>query len=181
MALAEVEKELLDVHGLEAEQAGLIARLSMGRLGWALTAVAEPSVLEKRREDLERLGQLPAATLQERFSFASDLASLHYRDREEAGETLQLWLGWWRDLMLIKEGAESFVHNLDIADVLRRQAGEWTSEQVAGFVKAILATAEALDSNANARLALEVLMLAIPREGTGRPSPPVAAGRVRLP
>ena len=169
MALAEVEKELVDVHGLEAQQAQIIARLSMGRLGWSLAAVAEPSVLEKRREDLERLGQLPAATLQERFSFASDLASLYYRDRHEAEETLQLWLGWWRDILLIQEGAESFIHNLELADVLRRQARDWTSGQVARFAKAILATAEALDSNANARLALEVLMLALPKERTGSP------------
>ena len=175
MALAEVVKELVDLQGLEEEQAQIIARLSMGRLGWALAAVAEPSILEKRREELERLGQLPAATLQERFSFASDLASLYYRDRYEAEETLQLWLGWWRDLLLIREGAETFIHNLDMADVLRRQAREWTSEQITGFVKAILATAGALDSNANARLALEVLMLALPKEGTGMPSPLVAS------
>ena len=161
---ASVEKELVDVHGLEGERAQMIARLSMGRLGWALAAVAEPSFLERRREQLETLAGLPAAILQERFSFASDLASLYYRDRDEAEETLQLWLGWWRDLLLILEGVENFVHNQDMADVLRQQAREWTTEQVTGFVKAILATTKALDSNANARLALEVLMLALPRQ-----------------
>ena len=74
-----------------------------------------------------------------------------------------MWLGWWRDLLLVKEAAEEYVHNADCLTPLRMQAGGLSTAQVAGFIRRLNRTLEALDGNANARLALENLMLNLPR------------------
>ena len=76
---------------------------------------------------------------------------------------LYLWLRWWRDLLLIKEGAEHYLHNSDRLDPLRLQASQLSTGQVVGFIKRLNRTLEALDANANPRLALETLMLGLPR------------------
>ena len=73
-----------------------------------------------------------------------------------------MWLRWWRDLILIKEGAEEYVQNPDEIIRLRLQATQLGTPQIIGFVKSLNLTLEALVSNANARLALEVLMLNLP-------------------
>jgi hypothetical protein len=65
-------------------------------------------------------------------------------------------------LILIKEGAEEYVQNPEEAPYLRLQAAQLTTRQIVGFLKGLNRTLEALDSNANARLALEVLMLDLP-------------------
>ena len=166
LPLSEVTEELVNTRSVSEEQADRLARISMGRLGWALSAIDDPSVMEERTETLERIAQLSVASLEERFSYASELASRFQRNRESAREVLYLWLRWWRDLLLIEEGAEEFVYNVDWTDTLRLRAAAYNTGQVAGFIRTMLRTLEALDHNANARLALEVLMLDVPAEAT---------------
>ncbi len=72
---------------------------------------------------------------------------------------LALWLRWWRDLLLVKEGADQYLHNADQADALRAHAETLTVPQIAAFIRRIHDTMTALDANASPRLALETLML----------------------
>ena len=162
---AEMVKELVNAHSIGTEEAEKLACLSMGCLGWALSAIKDPAVLEKRREELDRIAKIAVAGLEDRFSYASDLATLFFRNREEAREVLRLWLRWWRDLLIIKEGAEEFVYNVDWIDTLRLRASECTTVQVVGFIRGLLSTLEALEHNANPRLALEMLMLMLSLQG----------------
>ena len=97
------------------------------------------------------------------------MATLFSRDRESARELLYLWLRWWRDLLVIKEGAEEYVHNLDWLTQLRLQAAGLSTPQIVQFVKRLLQTLEALDHNANPRLALEILMLNLPASASATP------------
>lgn len=167
MPFSEIANELVETHSLDREEAEMLARLSLGCLGWAISAAGDPSIMEKRKEELERISGLSVSGLEERFGYASDLGSLFYKDRDEARDILRLWLRWWRDLLLIKEGAEEYIHNVDWSDVLRLRAAELSTAQVLAFIKVLLTTLEALDHNANARLALEVMALSLPGERTG--------------
>ena len=162
LPLAKVAKELAGAHPLGPEEAEKLARLSMGSLGWGLSAAGDPSILERRKEELESIARLSVASLEERFSYATEVASLYSKNREQARQLLYRWVLWWRDLLLIKEGAEEFVHNIDWVATLRPMAGGLSTSQVAEFIRVVLKTLEALEQNANARLALEVLMLSIP-------------------
>ena len=65
-------------------------------------------------------------------------------------------------MLLIKEGGEEYIHNTDRSERLRLEATQLTTLQIVAFIKRVLDTLEALDSNASARLALEVLMLELP-------------------
>lgn len=157
-----VERLILD-HQVAREEAERLARLSRGCLGWAINAVKEESgLLEQRAEELDRLTLACRAGLDGRFGFANELATEFYRDREAAKQKLFLWLRWWRDLLLIKEGAEDYVQNTDWTNELLLQSSQLSTAQIVGFSKRILETLEALDRNASARLALEVLMLDLP-------------------
>ena len=166
MPWTELAKELAEAHDIAQGEAELLARLSGGRPGWVLSAIGDPSIMEERNQEVGRAARLTGATLEEKFGYASELASSHYRSRETASGVLNLWLRWWRDLLLVKEGAEDFVHNLDRIEALKETASGLTTIQVVSAIKAIVATLDALDANANARLALEVLMMSLPGEGT---------------
>ena len=162
LPLSRMTAELVDARQLGEGDAAVLGRLSMGRLGWSYAALADPSIMEKRNEDLSRIAHLPEASLEDRYSYASDLASMYTGAREAGREALNLWARWWRDLLLIKEGAGQYVHNVDWADTLNLMASTYTTGQVVGFIRAVLRTIGALEHNANARLALEVLMLTLP-------------------
>ena len=167
LPISEVATELVDTHSMSQEEADKLARLSQGCLGWAISAASNPSIIEKRNESLERISRLSSASLEEKFTYAAELASLYYSNRDEARDTLLLWLRWWRDLLLVKEGAEEFVLNLDWKQGLLLQASVITTAQLTRFIRAILTTFEALEDNANPRLTLEVLMLSLPRNRPG--------------
>ena len=160
--LSKVEEVLVNTHSVPEQDAAVLARLSMGCLGWALDALEDPSIMAQRQEALERIDHLAGATLEERFSYAADLASTFVRDREEALRMMDLWLRWWRDLLMIKEGAEEFIYNIEWVRTLQARSMEYSTPQVVTFIGDIMDTLEALHDNANVRLALEVLMLSLP-------------------
>ena len=62
----------------------------------------------------------------------------------------------------MKEGVGQHVQNTDRQDELATQADALSTADIVAFVRRIQETLAALDANANPRLALEVLMLAVP-------------------
>lgn len=157
-----IVERLVSEHQTDPQQAERLARLSRGCLGWALSALSNSELLEQLGAELDRIRETSEAGLEVRFGYASELASLFSKDRESARQLLYLWLRWWRDLLLIKEGTEEYIHNIEWSTQLRLQATRLTTPQIVGFIKRLLQTLHALDSNANSRLALEVLMLNLP-------------------
>ncbi len=149
--------------GLEPEQARLVASLAQGRVGWALEAATNPAMLHRRAELMDRLIALPRANRVDRFAYAAELSTLCNRDPEAARGVLESWQSWWRDLLLFRLDMEDLVVNVDLRDRLKSQARLYTVETLSRMVKAIQETLSLLAQNVNTRLALEVLMLRVPR------------------
>ncbi len=145
--------------GMSEAEADTLYRLSRGCLGWAINALADPQLLEQRQADLERMREAVSAGLDARFAYASEVATLFSNNRPAARELLSLWLRWWRDLLLVKEGADEYLHNADQSAALRAHAAALTTPQIVAFIRRLLDTMAALDANVSPRLALETLML----------------------
>lgn len=143
---------------VEPKEAALIAALAAGRMGWAVQAVKDEDLLDERKEQLELLAGLPAANKVQRFEIAQRLSG----DSEKARSLLELWLLWWRDLVLAANTCLDLTVNVDMRDLLKTQANKFGSSECERMIRAILRTQEALDQNVNARVALEVLMLDVP-------------------
>ena len=153
-----IEDELLLRHGVDAERGRLLARLSGGRIGWAIRAGQDASVLQHREDTLRELGSLPRLGRLDRLEYARRLAG----KTDRVQQTLDLWLSWWRDLLLITGGSPDTISNVDVAASLEQEARRYDLRSVVQFVKAIHRTQRALEMNADPRLALEVLMLNLP-------------------
>lgn len=161
---AAIESALL-ARGVPAERARLLSRLAEGRIGWAIQASQDESLLIARQDTLAQLVRLAAARRSERLAYAQVLAQRFSRDGEgpeEVGEVLELWAGWWRDVLLVQEGCPELVVNVDREEALQREAGRGRPEQSRSFLQALRQTQEQLTQNVNPRLALEVLLLSVP-------------------
>ncbi len=154
---------LVDEHGPSVEQARLLARLSGGRLGWAVAAATDANLLEERDRWLARLQEVMDGGLEVRFESARDLAARFGRNRETVREVLGLWIQWWRDLLMLKEEMPELVVNLDRQEALVHMAWRLRTREITAAINELVATLERLEQNANPRLALEVLMLALPK------------------
>jgi len=144
--------------GLEGERAHLIAALSAGRIGWAVEAAQNEALVKERNERLDELLFLPGARRLERLSFAQRWGS----QPERAKEILTLWLGWWRDLLLAKEGCLDKTENIERRNSLVEEAQKHELGEIKQFIFSIRKALQQLESNVNPRLALEVLMLDLP-------------------
>jgi len=164
----ELAQTLQSTYGTDESRALEIARLSGGMPGWAIQAVSQPGPLEELAEKLETIERVVRSGLEERFSYAADLATSFGRDRETVRRELGLWLEWWRDLLMVKTGVPDYATNLSLLDRLQELAGSVTTVQLVRVLRAIRETSEYLERNVNPRLALEGMMLTLPPSPKGR-------------
>jgi len=159
-----VQKALEERWGVDPKRARLLARLSGGRLGWAVRASEDEAILQKRERRLDEMielmghGTVAPYGRVERLRYAQHLS----QSSDGLREMLDLWLSWWRDLLLIKGGSSTEVTNVDREATLRSQARGYSLPQVRDFIAALRAAVWQLEHNANTRLTLEVLMLSLP-------------------
>lgn len=158
LATETVQRSLQERWGVDAKRAQLLARLSGGRLGWAVAAGQDDAILDRREKHLDEMMELMGQGRVERMGYARQLS----HNPEAVRELLHLWLSWWRDLLLTASGSSAAIVNIDRGGTLRVQAQRYSLAQVRDFVKALRAAAWRLEHNANTRLTLEVLMLGLP-------------------
>lgn len=158
---ASVERELLR-RGVDQQRAEVLARLSEGRLGWALANSENQALLSQRSERLDRIEALSAERRAGRLTFAAELGHRFTRDRQDVYAYLDLLLRWWRDVLLVGEGCDQLVSNTDRVAGLKRTAAATRPASVVAALQALRECRQHLEANANARLALEVLCLRLP-------------------
>ena len=160
--VAAVHAELERRFDLSPDELTEIARLSAGRLGWALDVAADPQALMRRAERIDEIEAAITGALDEKFAYAEKQASAFSRSRSGVYDELQLWLGWWRDVLVIREGNEDLAVNISRLETLRAASNQCASAQVVEAIRAIQQTVEILESNVNPRLAIEGMMLRMP-------------------
>ena len=161
----EIESALIERWGVPPENAGLLSRLAGGRLGWAVAAAGDDGVLRQRDEWLDGLLELVDAGNERRFGYVSKMAGGFSRNRAPVQQQLRTWVGWWRDLMLVKLDCVEAVTNVDRRDGLVEMAGDYDLAEMRAFIESLRLAGERLSLNVNAQLALEALMLSIPEKG----------------
>jgi DNA polymerase-3 subunit delta' len=124
-------------------------------------------MLQKRNEELDSLLDIVEADFEVRFAWASRMAMRFSQNRAAVYDVLERWLDYWRDLMLVKLGRYDIVVNVDRKDELEALAGHFRLAQITDFINSLQSAAEHLRQNVNAQLALEVLVLDIPKKEGG--------------
>lgn len=155
--------QILGSRGLDFEQAALLAALSEGAAGRALTLMADARRLERRERLLDDLHGLLSADRIDRLQYARTLADRWSSNPDSVREALDAWLRWWRDVLLVQRGTSSRIVNLDRRADLERHASAFAPRVVADAIARGRDTLQMLDQNVNARLALDVALLELPR------------------
>ncbi|MCX6004738.1 MAG: DNA polymerase III subunit [Chloroflexi bacterium] len=157
---AEIESRLSAMNNLSPEKIKLLARLSKGCMGWALSAVKNETYLHERELRLSEFISMITSNWDARLSYAQQVTA----DRSGAEELIKLWLLWCRDVMLIKYNCENEITNLDHIDALKTWANMLTVLEIKDFMDNLNKALVNLTYNANLHLLFEVLMLDMPRK-----------------
>jgi DNA polymerase-3 subunit delta' len=154
---ARIEAALVEEAGLSPDEAAMMARLSGGRPGWALTAARDSRWLAWRTEVIDSLLAVLRVNRGGRFAYVESIYRL-----DLLGQILDVWQSWWRDVLLVAEGSRVAPVNADRSDDLWALASRVGREDARRALRAVRDTVAALDKNANTRLALDVMLLDMP-------------------
>lgn len=157
-----IEQSLATRWQVPAEKATLLAHLADGRLGWAVQAAEDETVLQTRAEQLANLHEALAGQRVLRFQLADKLA----RKPEALPGLLKIWLSWWRDLTLLSQRRGQpitlLLTNIDEVTKMEPLAAAWDAAQITASLNQTNDALWQLEHNANIRLMLENLLLAYP-------------------
>jgi len=154
----QVQRALQAHWGIELRQASLLARLSGGRIGWAIEASSNDALLRKREKYLVALEQALCQGRTGRMSLAQQLS----REPQVLPDVFDLWQSWWRDLMLAKSGNAHALTNIDREQMVLNEAQHYTLGEIWACLRAIQRAAQQVKQNVSPRLALAVLFLRMP-------------------
>ena len=141
--------EALAREGVHRERAAEVADAAEGRYGFARQLLQDPSLGVLRETTFEDIERLLGAGRNERFDYAAALGRRWTRERESVLATLDLWRDWWRTAL--RRAA------------LDGEPGLPSPRELVLALRAVQRAREHLLENTNPQLALEVMLLDIPR------------------
>lgn len=163
----QIQQALVTRWHVSAEQAHLLAHLANGRLGWAVDASQDPALIQLRLDQLTLLHEILGSNIVSRFKHAEKLA----KQPDKLFDLLNIWLTWWRDLVLLFNDSENLI-NIDERTRLEQLMAIWPAEDILTSLNQTKSTLWQLERNVNIRLALENLFLTYPK--TTQPNRKVA-------
>lgn len=154
-------EETLMRRRVPADAAHLLSHVADGRMGWAVQAAQDQTLMQARDRQLSTLHEAIGGGRVARFELADKLA----RKPETLPDLLRTWLSWWRDVTLLAFNPQglSIISNLDEQESLYRAARAWPRRKTADSLRQTNEAIRHLGRNANARLVLENLFLTYPQ------------------
>lgn len=155
---------------VEPEKAELLAAISGGRPGRAISLAEDSATMRGREAAFQELSDLMEMDLPGRFAYVNRLLSKGElpEQRRRVEGVLDEWLSLWRDLLYQSYGAEVAARNPDRLPAMARRTNALTPAQHRFIVNTIAESLQAVEANANLRLTLETLLIDLPSwEGNG--------------
>ena len=159
---AAIAEFLAERKGVNPDRAREIAGLASGRVGWAVRAAEDPDMLKRMSDALDEVESVVRSPLAERFDYAAALAGRFPGDRRSVYSELELWLSWWRDVLLVGQRKPELVSNVARIDSLTQAAERLPQTSIVGAIRTVMRTTFLLERNVFPRLALEGMMLKLP-------------------
>ena len=119
-------------------------------------------MLKRMSDVLDEVESVVRSPLADRFDYAATLAGRFPGDRRSVYSDLDLWLSWWRDVLLIGQQKPELVSNVARIDSLTHAAERLPQPSVVNAIRTVMRTTFLLERNVAPRLALEGMMLKLP-------------------
>jgi len=173
-------QEFLQQKGCQPDEAQLLAHISAGRPGYALSLKNSDKFMKQRAAWLNELEKLLPANRVKRFAYAEKISKIKSRKKKrketeenDENETiveltnvprqlLEVWSSFWRDVMISASGSLVPLVNIDHAKTIQDLGRQIGFSRANHMVVEIEKSIERMDKFVNTRLLLEVLFLELP-------------------
>jgi len=156
--LPTIQDHLQQEHETDPDTARILAHISGGRPGAALQLLEHPELRQQRTNWLDAHRDLLAASISQRFSRAED----YKKDPQVFQNILEVWLTYWRDILLVLSEADVPLVNIDRRGEIDQVAAEIDLKTAQNMVRQLDHSRTLLDKYANTQLTIENLFLRLP-------------------
>ncbi|MFO8111423.1 MAG: DNA polymerase III subunit delta' [Desulfosalsimonadaceae bacterium] len=150
----QLEAFLVEHRGMTPENAMIVASMANGSIGRALSICDDDWILHHRRRVIEQMEIIFRKAAGQDLCFSEMLA----QDRKKLGFSLEIMKSWLRDLAVSQYFPEK-VCNRDIRGQLAALAKTVDMDGLIEKTDAVWQAERAVKTNANARLAIEAMMM----------------------
>jgi DNA polymerase-3 subunit delta' len=153
---------LVSRKAMKREQAVLLAAMTMGSLGKALSSDME-DLVQKRKAWVEEIVALSQRDCKGWMALAERLAG----DREESLKFLDWVGGWFRDILIYRvAGTGQVFSNIDMTRNITEQANTYSLEKIFFLLSEVSRTSARIRRNVNRRMALENFLMKVSSPGS---------------
>ena len=160
---APLVRAMEEQHGLNAADARRIAAYAQGCPGRALGALERPEVFEQLEERFQTLRSLLEGDTAARLQLAGSTGPQQESQREALQALLQVWLLWWRDLLLVQNDCQAGIVYVQETLHYQQYGAQLNPSEVALALAALRTALRRVEQNANPRLVMDTLALALPQ------------------
>jgi len=161
--ISQVEQFLTQTYKISPERSRLLAWLSRGRIGWAISAAEDESTIIKHQEGVKKLVDIINDNEEERLEAAADMAARFAKNRESVYSMLNDWLNFLRDLLLTGLGLSELVINVNFKAVLDALCSNIKLTDIEESINNIYKASVDLRHNVSPRLVVDNLFLNLPK------------------
>lgn len=158
----EIVERYLGATGVDDARARRISAVSLGRLGWALAAAADDSMVDEREQAFHQAASWIAASPFDRVARVFELTERGKFDSKYLADCVQSAGHIWRDLLMRRAGAST---SGSLHSVLLRanlMADSFSLDTVREALASVVKCLDDLDANVRPRLALESMVMQWP-------------------
>jgi DNA polymerase-3 subunit delta' len=154
---AEMETELVQRHGLEPENAVIIAAMAGGSFSRALH-MYHTNWISRRNWLISELNALSSKNISRLLAFGEHLA----KNKADLPDALEIMKCWLRDLVIGKFYPEKIIHR-DLANSVHQAGQQMSTASLLSKIETIQSTQNAIQAGTNLRLAVETMVLKLSR------------------
>jgi DNA polymerase-3 subunit delta' len=153
----EMESILVRRHGLDPENAKIIAAMADGSFSRALH-MYRTNWISRRNWLISELDSLSSESLSRLLAFGEQLA----KNKDALPDALEVMKSWLRDLVMAKLYPEKIIHQ-DLTENVHRVSQIMSTASLLSKLETIQSTQNAIQSGTNLRLAMETMVLKLSR------------------
>lgn len=144
---------LKEAHGIENGEATAIARISGGSFSKALS-LHKQDWIGRRDRLIREFESLSSKSTGVAISFAEKLSD----KKELLPDCLDIFMTWLRDLLVYRYAPNRIIYH-DLKNKIQREHSKFNAETLIKWIGAVQEALKRIESNANVRLTLEIMIL----------------------
>tara|TARA_Y100000768_G_scaffold64611_1_gene44666 strand:- start:192 stop:1286 length:1095 start_codon:yes stop_codon:yes gene_type:complete len=158
----DIENFILENFNIDESKSEFISRISKGKIGFAINACNDQTLIDDYFQTILKFAEIISSNIDKRFNYAKDISNLFRKNKNQVYKELSMWLDFWRDLLVLKNGLNDHIINLEWRDVMLKISEDIEIRKILDVIQEFKKSIEYLQQNGSPQLIIEVLMMELP-------------------